>query len=224
MRAARGSVVRLTHSCRFWAPGGYRAEAYWRARHQKHGFDLRGVGHVGLSRQQNERMYEEARQVFLDLCRNEGVDFARARMLDIGCGTGFYAQAFLDQGGRHYTGIDITDALFGELEQRFAGFVFRKLDVTSGQLDGSYDLITMIDVSQHIVDDGKFSRALRSIRRCLAPGGVAVVTAWLHPRRIRQRRHQAARPWADYLREFEGCRIRKPVPFRDKVIFTVRER
>ena len=80
--------------------GYYRSpEEYWAERHRKYGFDLRGVGHKGLSHEKNQQMYIEARGVFLKLCREEGVDFATAHMLDVGCGTGFYAKIFSESGG-----------------------------------------------------------------------------------------------------------------------------
>lgn len=219
-RRARGLLGRLAGRLRFFAPGGYRSEAYWRARHERYGFDLRGVGNKALTAAENEAMYAEARNVVLGLCRSLGVDFASASMLDVGCGTGFYASLYFEGGGTDYTGLDITDALFPELSRRFPTARFEKRDISERPLGETFDLITMIDVSQHIVVPDRFERALRHVRAALAPGGVALLTAG--------ERHEAI-SWYNVLRDlpehlayFEGCEATPPVRFRDKLLFAVR--
>ncbi|MHC4549469.1 MAG: class I SAM-dependent methyltransferase [Planctomycetota bacterium] len=223
--AARRLVRRIRrglHFLRFWRPSGYRASAYWRARHRRFGFDLRGVGNLCRSPAANEEEYARAREVFRALCAEQGVDLPRARMLDIGCGTGFYAQVYRDAGGSDYTGVDITDALFPALRERFPAFRFVRADVTQEALDGTYDLITMIDVTQHIVNGDRFDRALRHVRARLAPDGVALLTSWLSERPRRRTLYEVERPRAAYEAALEGCEIGAPRPFRDKFIFAVR--
>lgn len=207
---------------RFWHPSGYRASAYWEARHRRFGFDRRGVGNLCLSREANEDEYAEARAVFLSLCAEEGVDLARASMLDLGCGTGFYAQVYRDAGGSDYTGVDITDALFPELRARFPGFRFRKADVAGEALEGTYDLVTMIDVTQHIVSESGFACAMANLCARLAPDGVALLTAWLSHRHGRRTQYEVERPRAAYEEALRGCVLGVPRPFRDKFLFAVR--
>lgn len=72
--------------------GGYDAARYWGDRLAKYGTAMKGVGDEGLSEQDNRAMYERAGAAFLDLCRQEGIEFSSARVLEIGCGNGFYTQ------------------------------------------------------------------------------------------------------------------------------------
>lgn len=207
---------------RFWQPGGYRAAAYWRARHAAFGFDRRGVGDLTRTDDENRREYDDARRVFLEYCRREGIDFGNARLLDIGCGTGFYCETHRAAGGTDYTGIDITDTLFDELAQRYPGARFVRCDVTREELAGEYDVITMIDVTQHIVDDDAFEFAMFNIRRHLEPGGAAILTGWLAERAARRTLYEVERPRSAYEEAFSGWTLTEPVRFRDKWLFAVR--
>ncbi len=132
---------------KYSTPDGYRAEKYWSDRLSKYRFDLRGVGIEGLSHGENEYTYSQAREVFLSLCLQQGVDLGKSRLLDVCCGTGFYAKIFAENGGTDYLGIDITDTLFPELRKNVPNFKFRKLDVSCEEVDGRFDLIVMLDVT-----------------------------------------------------------------------------
>ncbi len=129
---------------------GYDAEEYWTSRLSKFGLGILGVGNKGLSVDENEKMYQEAKDVFLNLCAQEGIDFAESRVLEIGVGNGFYARILKERGVRRYLGVDITDALFDKLTPLFPGFELVKLDITQEKVKGDFDLIIMIDVTQHI--------------------------------------------------------------------------
>lgn len=200
----------------------YRAEAYWAQRHARYGFDLRGVGHNGLSAADNERMYRQARETFLAACRAEGIRPPNCSVLDIGCGTGFYAEVMRDEGVTRYTGVDIADTLLPDLRRRFDSYTFRKLDVSVEPIEGEYDLVIMIDVTQHITSDAKFAFAMRNVREHLAADGVFVVTSWLRPK-TRLTFYETARPMEVYREAFEGFRFSQRAPFRDKYLFSVRK-
>jgi len=204
-------------------PDRYRADKYWKNRLDKYGLDLRGVGNCTLSSEENERQYREAERVFLDFCRAEAIELKNARVLDIGCGTGFYAEVLRNQGVRAYTGLDITDALFDQLRARYPDFTFMQGDITRSIPPGPYDLILMIDVTQHIVDAERFSSAMRNVSRALAPQGTLVVTAWLTPEFVQRQPHEVARPMEYYRREFPDYSFSEPRPFRDKYVFAVRK-
>ena len=204
----------------YLAPGGYRAERFWKRRHLRYKFDMRGVGNCGLTHAENVDDYRRATEVFLEHCQLHNVDFKRARMLDIGCGTGHYADVFRQAGGIRYVGIDITDALFADLRQRHPDFAFRKLDVTQDPVDGIYDLVIMIDVTQHITDEKRFAKTLQHVKACMAPQGLFIVTSWLDES-ARRSFYEVSRSMDAYRREFPEGQFSQPVRYRDKYLFAI---
>lgn len=94
------------------------------------------------------------------------------RLLDIGCGNGYFLTRAKE------SGFDVEGQ---EISPLFVNFCRQNLDLTvhSGELEslnleaGSYDVITMFDVIEHVYDPGKL---LKECRRLLKPDGLLVVT------------------------------------------------
>ena len=177
-----------------------------------------------MSSVENEKMYQQARETFEELCTQEGINLPNAKILDIGCGTGFYAEVFRSYGNKNYLGIDITDQLFFKLKNEFPSYRFNKLDITKDTIDERFDVIIMIDVSQHIVDDMLFSSAMKTIYSCLSENGTFIVTSWLSDQFKKKRPYEVERPISYYKKEFMNVNFSNPLPFRDKYIFTIRKR
>lgn len=111
------------------------------------------------------------------LGRTELNDFfsRRKTALDVGCGTGAVLQ-WLNTHGFEATGLDMSDLALNFCKEK-------KLVAIKGladQLpcpDNSFDLVTALDVLEHLDDDKK---AVKEIYRVLKPGGVCVVTVPAH--------------------------------------------
>lgn len=197
--------------------GKYDSERYWTDRHSQYGFDKRGVGDKSLTTQANEEMYSEARSVFLELCKEFPRDLEGQKVLDIGCGVGFYSDIMAEKKVASYTGLDITDVLFEKLNTRHPSFEYRKQDITEVILHEKYQTIVMIDVTQHITDDEKLSRALVHVDQALEQGGVFVVTSWLDSNK-RDAFYEKSRDLEFYTSRLLGYELIKPREFRDKYI------
>lgn len=195
---------------------------YWKKRHKKYGLDFQGVGNCTLTHDENVAMYDVAKTCFLDVCHRENVLKPNIKVLDIGCGNGFYTKVFHESSIEHYLGIDITDVLFKQLHKEFPLYRFEQCDITNEMLENNFDLIIMIDVTQHIVDNDKFYFAMKNIKEHLTPNGVFIVTAWLSETFTQRTYYEVARPMAYYQKAFENHLISEPVPFRDKYIFSIR--
>ena len=200
----------------------YNAERYWRKRFIKHGFNLLSVGDDSVSESENERTYLNGKEAFLSFCQEEKINFENSYMLDIGCGVGFYTRIFLEKGGKKYLGVDITDTLFDGLKREFPGFQFRKLDISAQPLEDKFDLIIMLDVTQHIINNKKFSFAMQNVKSHLKDQGVFIVSSWLDDR-ARHSFCETSRSIGAYKKEFPGYRFSSPVPFRNKFIFSIRK-
>jgi 2-polyprenyl-3-methyl-5-hydroxy-6-metoxy-1,4-benzoquinol methylase len=200
--------------------GGYNAKKYWQARHKKYGFDLKGVGDRSLPNEENELQYHEARKAFIGICETNSIQFSRISVLDIGCGSGFYTKIIRDKGCINYTGIDITDVLFNGLQKRYPRYKFQQIDITKKELKGFYDLIIMIDVSQHITTEKKFKFAMQNVKKHLNRNGLFIVTSWLD-KTAKNSFYEKSRSIKSYKKCFKTERFSVPIRFRDKFIFTI---
>lgn len=95
-----------------------------------------------------------------------------ARLLDVGCGTGF----FLDRARESYStaGVDPSSIALAMCERRRLEDVKQGSATDLSSLHGErFDLVTLLDVIEHVDDD---ISALQAARATLVPGGHIVVT------------------------------------------------
>lgn len=94
------------------------------------------------------------------------------RILDIGCGSGLMLNALEQMGETN--GMDMSDEAIGFSREIFSGTVKKGfLPDNVPYEDGSFSLVTALDVIEHVEDD---RAALRTIRAKMASGGQAIIT------------------------------------------------
>src|SRR5580693_6086563 len=72
-------------------------------------FDLRGVGHYRLSEAENLAMYAEKRAIIeRELMRHQVTIGPDSRVLEVGCGVGYWTEFLHARGVRRYLGNDIA--------------------------------------------------------------------------------------------------------------------
>lgn len=120
------------------------------------------------------------RQILLDVIARLALPTS-AKLLDVGCGAGAFLEGF-SQGYEAY-GIDASALAIGFCRQRGLQNVFSCTLENFPRPEMRFDLITLLDVIEHIEDD---QRALDLVRERLLPGGFVVVTVpayrWLWSR------------------------------------------
>jgi SAM-dependent methyltransferase len=152
----------------------YRPREFWDHRLSEH-FDLRGTGETGLSLAYNRACYELRREVLDHALAARGFDPRGRRVLDVGCGTGFFTAYYLNRGAV-VTGVDIAPTSIARLGERFPGTRFILGDVAETGFDAYYDLVNAFDVLYHIVDDTRWERALTHLCEAVVPGGWLLLT------------------------------------------------
>lgn len=209
----------------------YRPREFWNDLLTE-SFDLRGVGHFRLSEAENRRLYDVKREILTAQLDRYGVAVgAGTRVLEIGCGVGFWTEYLQARGVQRYTGNDITPVSVRTLSQRFPTYQFIQGDAGDIVLPGlAFDLGVMIDVSQHITDDAAFARAMRNVWQALTPGGTLLITYWdpgasrSLTTQLRLNRIEKPRPLAAYRAAWgDGANVLGAVSFNDKHLAVVRK-
>lgn len=99
-----------------------------------------------------------------DICRR--VTDRRPRILDVGCGTGANLLMLSEYGDAE--GVDVSEDALAFCRERG----LEKVKLGAGEklpyADGTFDLVTALDVVEHMDDD---LAGLREMRRVLRPGG-----------------------------------------------------
>lgn len=120
--------------------------------------------------------YRARRDILADYIARDGGLPERARILEIGCGTG-HNLPMLAQFGT-VDAIEIDPAARDIASRRLGRPVGASpLPLLPGVPAGHYDLIAVLDVVEHIEDD---VAALRAMRERLAPGGRILITVPAH--------------------------------------------
>jgi SAM-dependent methyltransferase len=179
----------------------YRPREFWEQRLGDQ-FDLRGTGETGLSLQYNRACYALRAEVLEAALVRAGLLPGGRRVLDVGCGTGFWTEFYVRRGA-HYTGVDIAQVSVDRLAARYPDQRFVRADVSEAVPGGPYDVVNVFDVLYHITDDARWEGALRHLAAAVGPGGVLLVTD-VFSARGRLAEHNVMRPLARYLEVLRG--------------------
>jgi SAM-dependent methyltransferase len=116
------------------------------------------------------------RQVIVDLLMRHLSGASRARLLDLGCGTGGNIEALADLGD--VIGIELDPSAVALARTRRGAMYCRASGTALPFAAGSFDAVVASDVLEHIAEDRS---AVAEISRVLRPGGVLAFTVPAHP-------------------------------------------
>ncbi len=184
----------------------YRAREFWEERLTEQ-FDLRGTGETGLSLEYNRACYTLRAEVLQSSLARAGMLSIGRRVLDVGCGTGYWTDFYVSRGAI-YTGVDIAQVSVDRLAKRYPDHRFVRADVSEAVPGGPYDVINVFDVLYHITDDVRWEAALRNLAQSLARGGVLLVTD-VFSDRGRLAEHNVMRPLSRYLDVMEVLGLKR---------------
>ena len=94
--------------------------------------------------------------------------------LDVGCGAGLLTEP-LARLGAHVTGIDAAPELIEAARTHAgqSGLAIRYVDGEVAELGGTFDLVTALEVVEHVADPSSF---VRTLAERLAPGGLLLMS------------------------------------------------
>lgn len=188
----------------------YSPKSYWENRLIKH-FDLKGSGYLRVGHHYNKKMYEARIAALERGMARIGRTFRNSKILEAGCGTGFYTEYFSRNEIAEYFGIDIAEVSVLRLQQRFPKYNFIVGDISAGEFPeiSTFDIVFAADILFHIVADDLFERAVRNLVSRLRPGGILIVSDLFPSTRLCPAPHVCFRPIDQYNQLFNqnGVRI-----------------
>ena len=162
------------------------------------------------------------RHLAVDIVTREIGAKKRARLLDVGCGTGSNLESFGELG--QATGIDMSSQALAFCRQRGAERVSLSAIEQLPFPDETFDVVTAMDVLEHTDDD---LAALVELRRVVAAGGLLLVTVpaygflWSeHDEALKHRRRYTAHELRNKL-SVSGFRIDRTSYFITTLFFPI---
>jgi len=189
----------------------YEPSAYWEGL-LKDDFDESGVGYPQLARSVNRAMYRSMERSVTDGLETVVAPSASPQILDIGSGTGLWIEFWRRWGATNLTGVDLTAASVQRLQSRWPEHDFLQVDVgdANAALPDGNDIVSVMSVLLHIVDEDRFSRSFVNVAAALRLGGVlvlidpVVVHRWWGPP-FGAEANSKARPLEDYRAALESA-------------------
>lgn len=154
----------------------YSPQDYWDGLLERQ-LDESGVAYPGLAASFNRAMYAALRASTGRLLDEHGLRREPGRVLDIGSGTGIWIDFWKAAGAAHLEGADLTEVSVQHLAAKYPDVAFRRADI-GGELpaeEGTFDLVSVMSVLLHIVDEERWRTAFANVQRLLRPGGHAVL-------------------------------------------------
>lgn len=95
-------------------------------------------------------------------------------MLDAGCGIGLLTRLYVEL-GFEVTGVDFSHSAVASAQAAGINAEFKQSSLEKLSLDRRFDVVCLVDVLQHLVEDDAFTRALAAIARHVKVEGVMLV-------------------------------------------------
>jgi SAM-dependent methyltransferase len=189
----------------------YRPAEYWGRLHERGG--LSAVGQSGLPPVMNHWLYRSWARSVERLADRFELPRPGSRMYEVGAGTGYWLDVWRRRGIVSVDGCDLSDVAVTDLNERYGTLGrFSVADISEPDAIGRdvYDLVDCQNVLLHIVDDERFDRALETIARLVAPGGVLLLAEPILRNSEFERTPDPgtasrARPLARYADGLEAC-------------------
>lgn len=150
---------------------------YWDERYAE--FSLDESGCLGAGAGLNRLIYRAKTQALRRALRSARIDRERPfRVLDMGCGWGYYANFYHAEFPRaSYVGVDISARAIDHARQTLPRDEFFAHDIVTWRHPAQtrFDVVQAIDVMQLLTDDAAYDQAMENLAAHLADDGVILL-------------------------------------------------
>jgi SAM-dependent methyltransferase len=137
------------------------------------------VGQSGLPEELNRWLYRIGRRNVVRFLERNGVLSPPPRLVyDVGAGNGYWSDLWYRLGATRVDGCDLIPKAVERLAARFPMSTFTVGDISLAdvtRIGGSYDLVTVMNVLLHIIDDERFYQGARNAAAIVRPGGTLLL-------------------------------------------------
>ncbi len=171
----------------------YVPKEYWEERLKTH-FHLKGVGNIIFSEKYNRYLYKLQITTLRRMLTKYNVLLRNKKVLDVGCGTGFFSQFYLENSA-HIVGIDITSTAVEQLKKSLPQGDFFVADISaqipphSDLMINSFDIINVFGILYHLVEDSKFENAMVNLSNLLMYDGYLFISDYFGDKDVSAAQH-----------------------------------
>lgn len=177
----------------------YDSTAHWQELYLTH-FELAGSGYTELGESYNRWLYKLRVKVFNKAVAESGIIIDKnSRVLDIGCGVGFWVKVFQKKGIGKLVGFDLTRISIERMQAEFPQYDFFQQDISAEVMQNeAFDFINCFDVLWYL-DDADFERAFANLKILSKSGSYLFITDILR----KEKSGQSEGWWPRSIPEYE---------------------
>jgi 2-polyprenyl-3-methyl-5-hydroxy-6-metoxy-1,4-benzoquinol methylase len=149
-------------------------QSYWNDRHRDHRDSLQGPGCILLDEAANEDDYATKWDRVRVVLERE-VDRGATRLLDAGCGTGWFTSRATTLGFSDVEAADFSSAAAEIAQRKAPESRVRVAALAEIQSTEPYDVVMCIDVLFHVVDDTLWARSVQNLAALTSSRGALVI-------------------------------------------------